>query len=133
MGFKRGKVYNLKFQEDSEFYGFEVQCRPPSIDALAYAAEMKGGGMAIVEFRKLLEYFADTLISWNLEDENDEPVAPTYENVCKQDQSMLEAIVDAWYDGVTGIDDPLGQPSGDGDPSLVASLPMEPLSASQAS
>lgn len=43
------------------------------------------------------------------------------------------ALGKAWIDEISGVSAPLDSGSTDGQPSLEASLPMEPLSLSQAS
>lgn len=132
MGFKRKNTFPLDF-EGTELEGLTVQCRRPSLDALACAAEMQGVPMSPTTFRTLVRHFADGLVSWDLEDDNDQPIPATYEELIKQDEDFLSCLLDAWFPAVKGVDGNLGDGSSSGDPSLEASIPMEPLSASQAS
>lgn len=132
MGFKRKNSFTLDF-DGTEFEGLVVVCRPPSIAALAHGAAMQGVEVTAEEFKTMLGYFAEGLVSWNYEDDNDQPIPATREELLKVDQEMGVAIVDAWMTAVTGVSAPLGESSPGGDPSVEALLPMEPLSASQAS
>lgn len=132
MGFKRNKTFELDF-EGTELEGLKVVCRRPSLDALAYAAEMQGQQLSPATFRDLVRHFADGLVSWDLEGDDDAPVPATYEQLIKQDEEFLTDLLDAWYPAVQGVDRNLDDGSSSGDPSLEASIPMEPLSASQAS
>lgn len=77
--------------------------------------------------------FAKVLVSWNLEDEDGEPVPTTYEGLMSYDFQFVLAVVLGWMQAVAGVPTPLDRPSRDGGPSLVESLPMEPLSQSRVS
>lgn len=133
MGYKRTvKIRKLVF-EDPEMEGLEARVKPAPMDILVRAAALQGQRLGPAEFKDLVGGLADCLVGWNLEDEDDVPVPPTLEGLLAQDQDFLGALVDAWMFALNGVDAPLEKPSGDGDPSLVASIPMAPLSASQAS
>lgn len=132
MGFKRTKRLSLDFK-GTALEGLEVECRPPTLGALAFAAELKGRDLTAPEFKQLVEMFADGLVSWNYLDDNDQPIPATYEQLLKCDDEMAFGIVDAWMDRVTGVDAPLDVSSNGGDRSVEASLQMEPLSENRAS
>lgn len=132
MGFKRNKTFPLDF-EGTELAGLTVICRRPSLDALAHAAEMQGVQLSPATFRELVRHFAEGLVSWDLEDDDDKPIPATYEELLKQDEEFLTDLLDAWFPAVKGVDRNLGDGSSSGDPSLEESIPMAPLSASQAS
>lgn len=74
--------------------------------------------------------FAEYLISWNLERDDDTPVPATAEGVRSQDVGFVMEIVQAWLENAGEVAPPLAPPSSSGKPSLEGSLPMEPLSPS---
>lgn len=140
MGFKRpAKVYKLLF-EDDDMAGLEVKARSMSTGDLLDMAPLLDMKMSnaptadeLEQVRDLLERFAEVLISWNLEDEDDEPIPATLEGLLSQDIAFVMDIVQAWADAVSGVPAPLDGRSPSGDPSLAASIPMDALSPSLAS
>jgi hypothetical protein len=62
-------------------------------------------------------------------------VPPTPEEFRAQDKDLMMKLSEAWIDGISGVskDAPLPESSPAGEPSPVASIPMEPLSESQES
>ncbi|UJV42092.1 hypothetical protein [Streptomyces sp. AMCC400023] len=128
MGYQpKKKIYTLEFEEP-EFEGLEVRIgglntgQVMDIDA----ARADGGDAAIVTMLKLL---GDRLIEWNVDHpDTSEPVPPTFEGVCSLDMDFNWAIINAWQSAVAGVKAPLDEPSTDGEPSLVASIPMDVLS-----
>ena len=86
----------------------------------------------------LFSEFAKVLISWNLEYSDDEEMAgelvpTTVDGLMSRDFDLVLSIVLGWMEAVGGVSVPLDQRSIGGSPSLVESLPMEPLSVSQVS
>lgn len=147
MGYKRKpKVYRLHF-EDDDMSGLIVEVRPSSVgtmldtaDLASMASVFDGISMKnirpedlekIGELRKLFDSFADSLVSWNLEDEDDNPVPATREGVYGQDVDFILEIIGAWAEAVGGVNEDTKAESSNGLPSQVALLPMEPLSANQ--
>ncbi|MET8766316.1 hypothetical protein [Streptomyces sp. NPDC004658] len=84
-----------------------------------------------------LEEFADALISWNLEREDGTPIPCTREALFTEvDNDLALALATEWIERLGGkVDDadPLPSSSPSGEPSQVASIPMEALSAPQPS
>lgn len=77
-----------------------------------------------------LEEFADSLISWNLEAEDGTPLPCTREAFFRIDNDLALALATEWLNVLGGkVDTPLPQSSHDGEPSPVASIPTEVLSA----
>jgi hypothetical protein len=132
-GYKRkSKNYVLAF-EDPEMDGLEVRVKSMSVGKVReFLAKSRSNE---VDVGATFDDFADGLLSWNLLDDDDRPVPPTREGIDAQDVDFIMAIVTAWMETITGVADadPLGGRSNSGEPSLVASLPMVPLSASRAS
>lgn len=132
MGFeKKKKTFKLVFA-DPESEGLEVRAGSPTMEDYITLQGMSGVAVGMDQFHELVVLFAKSLIEWNVEDEG-EPVAATVAGAESLEPDFLMEIMDAWMDAVNGVSTPLEQPSSDGEPSLVASIPMEPLSESQAS
>jgi hypothetical protein len=76
-----------------------------------------------------LERFAESLISWNIAEEDGTPTPPTRDEFFKLDEDLALALATEWIERIGGkVYGPLPQSSPDGEPSLEASIPMEPLS-----
>jgi len=134
MGFQRKKKkYKLRF-EDPELEGFEVVMGSLSIGEFteltdAFTAAQAGQGAA-EGVTGLLEKFAASIDSWNLEDEKGEPVPTTFDGVKTQDMDFIMQVVVAWMDAIAGVD-PTSRASANGGGILPeVSLPMEKLSVS---
>ena len=82
------------------------------------------------EINGLYDAFGSVLVSWNYEEPEGHPVPATVESLRDLEFDLALAIIRAWLDAVAGVSAPLGEPSGDGDRSLEASLPMEVASPS---
>lgn len=81
-----------------------------------------------------LEAFGDALISWNLEDETGQPIPATRDGLFSIDNDLALALATEWIERLGGKVDqsgPLPETSPSGEPSQVASIPMEALSAPQ--
>lgn len=79
---------------------------------------------------QILDLFAESLVSWNLEDfETGLPVPTTKEGVEDQEIELVMRIVGAWMDRMTGTDGPgdLGKGSTDGEKFPGRPLTMEAL------
>lgn len=126
------KRITVKFEEPHQYAGFEAVLRGKSLGeflALQGIGEVDKSSLA-----DQLQSMAESLISWNLEDEDTgEAIPPTPEAVYAADQDLMLAVGTAWFDALRGISAPLELPSTDGQQYPEASLPMEPLSESQAS
>jgi hypothetical protein len=98
--------------------------------ALAANQDISGG---IEKFSMLVDKFAGVLISWNVEEEVelsdgtkvDQPVPPTRDGLLAQDPDFVMAIIMAWTDAVSGVNDPLPDASPSGEIFQELSLPME--------
>ncbi|MFF3511529.1 hypothetical protein [Streptomyces sp. NPDC002573] len=132
MGFKRNpKIYHLKW-EDGEYAGLEVRVRSMSLGQLV--ASQKGTGYNGKEgIEGNIELFAERIVDWNLETEDGEPVPTTLDAIMGEDDDLIIDIVRRWNEAMAGVPAPLPESSPSGEPSPVASIPMEPLSESLAS
>ena len=86
-----------------------------------------GAGLSAV--RGLVEMFASKVRSWNLEDDNDQPLPlpTTAETLLKLDFRFATSMLLTWLKGMTDVDDGLGKGSTSGPPSAPPSFPMEAL------
>jgi hypothetical protein len=130
MGFTRArKKYRLKF-EDPELEGFEVVMGSLSIGEFTDLTGMVDGQQSAEGVTALLEKFAGSIDSWNLEDEKGTPVPATFDGVKTQDLDFIMAIVVAWMDAIAGVDPTLRASANGTGTFPEVSLPMEPLSSS---
>jgi hypothetical protein len=139
-GYKR-KLYHLTWPADHELHGLEVTTTGMSIaryrKMTGLSAQMKPGDtdsqVAVAE--QLCDEFARCLTAWNLEEDDGTPVPATRDGIAGQDMDFVLGLISSWTTAVAGVgaDTPLPGNSSDGDRALEASLPMEPLSLSQAS
>lgn len=126
MGFKRNpKIYNLVFDETTDYPGLEVQVRTLTMGQLVSVWAGEGG--------RSFDLFMDRLVGWNLETEDGEPVPVTREAVEAEDDDMIQAIVKRWTDAVLGVPAPLDGNSNSGGPSAAESVLTEIPSQSLAS
>ena len=138
---KKSQLYTLKWAEGQELAGLEVVTKGLTIDRLnsilPLAESLQDTGRSLpdkmAEADKLFRSFARSLVSWNLEDEDGNPVPATYEGVADQDFDFALKLILVWVDSVAGVDIPLPPSSASGASALEGSLPMAPLSPSPGS
>jgi hypothetical protein len=124
MGFRpKRKIYTLDFT-GTDYEGLEAKVR-----GMTVAEELALDGVEM-DADLLVRTLVKRLVSWNVEDDQGQPVPTTFEGVCTQDAAMVLAILNAVRTANSGVSDPLPQSSPSGEPPPVASIPMEPLSAS---
>ncbi|SCK20062.1 hypothetical protein YUYDRAFT_02077 [Streptomyces sp. ScaeMP-e48] len=132
MGYRhKQKRIEIRFEEPSPFAGFEATLRGKTLGEF-----LNLQGIGEVDKSSLFEQLREmsqSLLTWNLEDENGDPVPVSPEAVFEQDQDLMIALATAWMQGLAGVSAPLEPSSTDGQPSLEANIPMEPLSESLAS
>jgi hypothetical protein len=76
---------------------------------------------------QLFSRFAGVLVSWNVEDEDGQPVPPTREGIGSQDFQFVMEIITSWITEISSAPPPLpGNSSGPPE----ASIPMESLPSS---
>lgn len=144
MGFKAPrKVYVLDWPEGHELHGLEVKAA--SLPLGTFMDEFGGAQGLVGRDPKTLTAaerargwsvvttFAGVLRSWNLEDDDDQPIPADLDGLKTQELGFAMSIIEAYMDAVGGVTGPLADSSTSGGNSLEASLPMAPLSASQAS
>lgn len=154
MGYReKRRTFTLAFAEDSEYAGLEVRARSVSFGQLMGVLDLarmgegdkKFGVEDIQDIDKMIRMFAGRIVSWNLEDENGDPVSlepqevdgqretpaeARYRALMDRDMDMVLDLVLSWLDGMVGTPGPLDGSSHSGGQSEEVSIPMEPLSAS---
>ncbi|MHB9857609.1 hypothetical protein [Streptomyces sp. YIM S03343] len=136
MGYKaKLKTYLIKFDGGHEFHGAEARLRGMTYGEWEQATGADGGD-GDKSGADSVKRFVDHLIEWNLDSpDTGEPVPLTIEGARSVDKDLVAAMNNAWINSLIGVhkDDPLPESSPSGEPSLVASVPMEALSPSLAS
>jgi hypothetical protein len=131
VGFREPSTIKLTFDEGDEYHGLEVRVRGMSIADFMESSGMDGGdgdGASAT-----MQRFYKHLVSWNLEDENEQPVPVA--DAPNRDSRMIRRLNNAWIQALTGVHDadPLPESSTSGETSPAPVIPMAPLSESQAS
>lgn len=139
MGYKPSRtLYRLKFEDHP---GLEVVAKSTSVEKLM-------GLMGLVEkvgvldedaiasnfglVEQVLRGFAEILHSWNVEDEDDNPIPATYEGLITQEMPFVMEVVNAAVEAISTAPPPLPKSSSAG-AALEASIPMTPMDQSPAS
>lgn len=136
--FKRErKLYHLKFEAE-DLAGFECYAVGCTLDQFveitALSEELKTeAGRTPGNIAKQFTTFAKFLESWNLDDDDDQPVPCTYEGLKAQDFDFVMAIMMAWMAAIATVPDPLAERSPSGETSPEASLHLASLSENLAS
>ena len=132
MGFReQPNTITLRFKEGDELHGLEVTLKGLTIGEFLTFTGMDGsdgessGGT--------IERFHASLISWNLEDADGQPI-PVSESR-NRPHRMIISLNNAYVEALTGVpkNDPLPESSTSGETSPAPVIPMAPLSQSQAS
>lgn len=131
MGYKREtKHYQLVFA-NPELNGLKVTARGLNIGDFMKVTGIGTEGNVPLSY--MLQRFAESLVDWNLEDEDGIPVPATVEGVMSQDMDFMMGIAAVWIDALHGVSPPLASGSTGVGPSLAESIPMETPSVSLAS
>lgn len=141
---RAAKTYTLKFED---YPGFEVTMKGLSIDGFMRLAKLAGtmtgtdlaklsGAQldeAISAVDMLFSRFARSLVRWNLDGDDGEPVPETEDGVRSQDFDFILEITLAWMDAIAAVDTPLPQPANSPGTSQESSLQLASLSESLSS
>jgi hypothetical protein len=137
--FKREKkLYQLQFEAD-ELDGFECIASGTTlrrfIEITALSEELKTPeGRTKENVEKQFSLFAEYLVSWNLDDDDDVPIPCTFEGLQTQEFDLVMAIMAAWMQAIATVPDDLGKDSGSGETYPEESrLQLASLSESRAS
>lgn len=130
MGFTRKrKTYKLDFA-DTEYDGLVVKVSGLTtgeyLDFLALSAPVDGeDDKGTTE--QMLRMLADHIVSWNLLDEQGNPIPTDFEGIKSNEIAMNMMIVEAWTDAIANVPADTGKASTPGSAPLVASIPTEML------
>lgn len=124
MGFRiQRRTCVLEFDPEKfpEYEGAEVHCRL-DIDTEAFL-ELERLQSAITDdaangekVRAMLGFFADNIVeSWNLEDENGDPLPITLDTLMAMPPKLTLNLIPLWKAAAVGIDAPLEAPSPNGE------------------
>lgn len=131
------KVFTLDFT-GTELEGFEVKVASADLNTflglLSLADKADAGGKESLDaINSLFEGFARLVRSWNLDDEDGQPVPVGVEGLRTLELGQAMHVIRAWIAAVSDVPAPLDQPSSGTGPLVVELPPMEPLSDRQAS
>jgi hypothetical protein len=149
MSYVREKTVKVTFDDEHQLAGLEVRTRRVSVEVYEEIMMMVSGlnldtkDLANPQkreeirrtFRKPFDLFAEVLVSWNLEERDDDgtvvAVPPTIEGIMS-DFVFSALVIKEWLKAVNGVSEELGKDSGSGATSgpPAPPLPMEPLSPS---
>lgn len=120
MGFRPSRRYKLVFDGHPELEGFEVLTSTASIgelmDLTGKSDREVTTGLTLPGLapESAIRVFASHILEWNLEDEQEQPVQPSYEAVIGLEVGTVTAMVKAWLEAVSGVSPSLGKESGSG-------------------
>jgi len=153
-GYKpKRRIFNLNFDDDTDFPGLQITIRGLStgrlLGLMALAERFTGRDFTaqsnedgeedesasfspedIRAIKQLFDGFAEALISWNVLDEDNQPVPATLVGVESQDFEFNIPVILAWINTIAGVSEDLGKELTSGPPSRGVSIPMEPLTTS---
>jgi hypothetical protein len=133
MSYKRPRrIFVLEFQGE-DYEGLEIRCKGISLRealALTELAQLSSERLPTpddeVILRRGLGRFIECVISWNLEDDDGQAIAPSVDAVLDSGYEWALGVMAAWLETV-GVREPSGpkeNPSSSGLQSVEASLPM---------
>ena len=109
MGYKRERrVYVMEFT-DPQYEGLEIKVRSIPIRELTHLMtldpEAEDATVRGSSIDKLMSAFAEALVSWNMTDENDQPLPTTLEYIESEDVDFIMACIGQWMQVVSRVDD----------------------------
>jgi hypothetical protein len=128
MGYKKKvKTFELSFKGDAEYDGLELTMKGLSIGKYLKIAELADTADSdkTADLRPMLSSFADALVSWNMEDEDELEVPASLEGIESLDIEFVMTLISKWLTSVAGVSAPLGSDSGSGETSPELGIPME--------
>lgn len=128
MGFREPSTIPLTFEPGDELHGLEVRMHGMSIADWFSAAGLDGGDGD--DAAATMKRFYTALVSWNLEDENGQPVPVA--DAPNRDSRLIRRLNNVWIEALQGVHkaDPLPETSPSGETSPAPPIPMTPVSES---
>jgi len=102
---------------DPEYEGLEIKVRSIPIRELTHLMtldpESEDPTVRASSIDKLMSAFAEALVSWNMTDENGQPLPTTLEYIESEDTDFVMTCIAQWMKVITRVDDasPLGENS----------------------
>lgn len=137
MGKRRAtNTYRLAFDESNPVTaGLEIVCRKPTLDQLFEIAQMGDIKLSealsregIIRIRNLCGAFPERIIEWNYQDEDGNPLPPTFEVFAAEDYTFQLPVINAWIDLIRA--DPENARELGTEKLDITNIPMEEISAS---
>jgi hypothetical protein len=131
------KRYDLTF-EDGDLDGFECSMRGVSLERFVEITVLSSTletpeGRTPENIERQFTILGELLVSWNLDDEHNQPVPCTYDGLKKQDFSFVMAILKGWMTAVASVPKASDDDLSSGATSPERSLGLVSQSQSQAS
>jgi len=118
MGYKLPKRTALvEFDEGHEYHGLRIELRLDIPMGLAFSFDRED----VTVEQRLREFAAATLLGWNLEDDDGNPIPATADAFMQQPFAMGILLFEKWREATTGVPAPLVEPSANGKPSAEPS------------
>lgn len=117
MGFKKvPTIYTLTF-EGTDWEGLEVRMKSTSFGTIRRLFRLLNDDAAgdLDSVEAIVKLLAGHLVSWNMEDENDQPVTADEKGLDDQDFSFIMELSNRYLDQVTGVVGDLGKDSTGGE------------------
>jgi hypothetical protein len=126
MGFRlQQKIYNLVFE--NELAGLNIQATGLPVGAYLKLSMAfgKDNDVSLEAAEEAFKIFASCVLSWNLEDDQGNPIPPTVEGLTAIDITTAMNIIAAWVNAVVGVSPELGKGSPSGATFPEGQLPVE--------
>lgn len=132
--FKREpKLYQLNF-EGTDLDGFEVIMKGVSLERFLEITKLASAlatpeGRTPENIEGQFQVLAELLVSWNLDDEHDEPVPANYDGLKTQDFADVQQIMGGYMQAIASVPKASNSDSPSGERSQEESLRLASLSA----
>lgn len=141
MGYRRDSSFELDF-EDTDLEGLTVRARSVPVRVYRRLIQLTENGLslgdptALGRIDEVIDLFVDGpeeaergyLVSWDLEDDDGQPVPCTPDEFRDQDKRFQVTVINLWIVGLVTPSGPLRKPSSDGP--LLEELPMDSTATS---
>ena len=101
------KLYQLNF-EDDELAGFECVMSGVSLERFIEITQLASAletpeGRTPENIERQFTAMAEQLVSWNLDDDDDQPVPASYEGLKAQDFTFVQAIMQGYMQALSSV------------------------------
>ena len=122
------RTYIMEFA-DPEYEGLEIKVRSIPIrnfqHLMSLDPESADTKVRAESINQMMMAFAEALVSWNMTDENDQPLPTTLEYIESEDVDFIMTCISQWMSAVSRVDDasPLDESSPAGQQEAAPSQP----------